>query len=107
MRRGETGGGGRLFSLRGRGWVAWAGGGGARVGPASGQGGGAPPQRGRRGRPHACSSDVLAGIPHRFERPGLRLTTAFSGFSLKREEPPPRVQAVSDSGRFHWFGCPR
>jgi hypothetical protein len=49
----------------------------------------------------------VRGTPHRFERPGLRLTTQFSGFSLDGEEPPPRVQAASESGRFHWFGCPR
>jgi hypothetical protein len=49
----------------------------------------------------------VRGIPHGFERPGRDLTSPFSGFSPNREKPPPRVQAVSESGRFHWFMCPR
>ena len=49
----------------------------------------------------------VRGIPHGFERPGRGLTSPFGGFSLNPEEPPRRVQAPPESGRFHWFGCPR
>jgi hypothetical protein len=44
---------------------------------------------------------------HGFERPALRLTSRLSGFSPSGEEPPPRVQAVPDLGRLHWFECLR
>ncbi len=44
---------------------------------------------------------------HHFECPGPGLTTRYGGFTPSGERPPPRVQAVSDLGRFHRFGCPR
>jgi hypothetical protein len=49
----------------------------------------------------------VRGISHQFERPRQDLTTPDGEFSPNGEEPPRRVQAPSDSGRFHRFKCPR
>jgi hypothetical protein len=47
------------------------------------------------------------GISHRSRSSKRSLTTQAGDSSLEREIAPPRVQAPPESGRFHWFGCPR
>ena len=49
----------------------------------------------------------VCGIARQLRCPRRRLTTANDKLSRDRGKPPPRVQAMPDSGLFHHIWCPR